>query len=73
MCCAIAASRGHACAAERASHLARDTLNGTAADATLSSDLQHTLAGPQLTLDSLFQGRVYPWPAKLLTRIHGAL
>ena len=70
--CAIAASRGHACAYERAIHLARDTLNGTAADATLSSNLQHTLAAPQLTLDLLFQGWVYPWPAKLLTRIHGA-
>ena len=65
-CGAITDSRGHACAYERASHLTRDTLNGTAADATLSSDFQHTLAGPQSTLDSLFQGRVYPWPAKLL-------
>ena len=54
-------------------HLALNALNGTAADATLSSDLQHTLAGPQLILDSLFQGWVYPWPAKLLTRIHGPL
>ena len=52
LCCAIADSRGHACAYERASHLTRDTLNGTAADATLSSDFQHTLAGPQLTLAS---------------------
>ena len=57
-CGAITDSRGHACAYERASHLTRDTLNGTAADATFSSDLQHTLAGPQLILDSLFQGWV---------------
>jgi hypothetical protein len=53
-CGAIADSRCHACAYERASHLTRDTLNGTAADATLISDFQHTLAGPQLILDSLF-------------------
>ena len=39
LCCAIAASRGHACAAERATlHLVLNALNGTAADATLSSD-----------------------------------
>jgi hypothetical protein len=28
-----------------------NALNGTAADATLSGDLQHALAAPQLTLD----------------------
>jgi hypothetical protein len=50
----VAASRGYACTAERASHLACDALNGTAADTAFSSDLQHALAGPQLTLDSLF-------------------
>ena len=38
--------------------LTRDTLNGTAADATFSSDLQHTLTGWQLILDLLFQGWV---------------
>ncbi len=43
LCCAIAASRGHACRFERATHLALDALNGAAADATLSGDLQHTL------------------------------
>ena len=73
MWCAIAASRGHACRFERASHLARDTLNGTASNAALGGNLEHTLAGPQLILDSLFQDWVYPWPAKLLTRIHGPL
>ena len=77
LCCAIAASRGHACAAERATlHLVLNALNGAAADATLSSDLQHTLAGPQLTLDSLFQGWVlsvacqaaYPHPRPALAQ-----
>jgi hypothetical protein len=49
-----------------AAHFPGYSLHRAAADATLSSDLQHALAGPQLTLDSLFKGWVYPWPAKLL-------
>ena len=35
----------YVCAVERAGHLALNALNGTAADATLRSNLEHTLAG----------------------------
>jgi hypothetical protein len=68
----IVALRGLAWAVERASipgRLARNTLNGAASNAALGGNLEHALAGPRLTLDSLFQGRIDP----LLTRMHGAL
>jgi hypothetical protein len=35
-------------------HLMRDALHGASADATLPSNLQHALAGPQMALDSFF-------------------
>jgi len=48
-------------------------LNRAAANAELSSNLQHALAVSQLTLDALFQRRIDPWPAQLLTRCFGPL
>jgi hypothetical protein len=52
-------------------HLTRDPLHRAGADAALSSNLQHALAGPQLSLDSFFNGRVDPRPAKLLALFYG--
>jgi hypothetical protein len=58
------ALRDQACAyaVERAfaSHFSGNALHRAAADAALSSNLQNALAGPQLTLDSLFQGPIDP-------------
>ena len=76
-CGAITDLRGHACADERANDLTRDTLNGTAADATLSSDFQHTLRRPAIDFpDSLFSRpglsvacqAAYPQPRPALAR-----
>ena len=52
--CAPSTSRGHD--GERAFHLLLNALNGASADATLTRDLAHALAGAQLRLDSLFDG-----------------
>ena len=58
-------SRGFGYAVERASgfHFARDTLHGTGAGAQVSGNRQHTLAGPQLALDSFLKLSRYPRPS----------
>jgi hypothetical protein len=41
---------------EHSGHLARNTLNSAASNAALGGNLEHALSGPQLILDTLFQG-----------------
>ena len=55
------------------SHFPGDALYRTAANTTLSSNLQNALPGPQLALDSLFQGGIDSRPPKLPARFHGPL
>src|SRR6516165_5164643 len=62
--CAPSTSRGHA--DERAFHLLPDALHRACADAALTRDLAHALAGAQLRLDSLFDGGIDFRPTKLL-------
>jgi len=50
---------------ERAAHLShftRDALHRTRADTALPSNSQHTLAGPQMALDSSFSSNAKPFP-----------
>src|SRR6516164_5513517 len=69
--CAPSASRDHA--DERAFHLLLNALHRASADAALTRDLAHALAGAQLRLDALFKGSIDPRPTELLALRHGAL
>jgi hypothetical protein len=64
---------GGACAVERASHLsrlARNALYRAGANATFPSNRQHALTGPQLSLDSLFNGGADLGPSDLLASFY---
>ena len=54
--CAPSASRDHA--DERAFHLLLNALHRASADAALTRDLAHALAGAQLRLDAFFDGGI---------------
>src|SRR6516165_10790974 len=58
---------------ERAFHFLPDALDGAGANANLAGNFEDALPGPQLTLDSFFQGCADLWPPKLLALLHGPL
>src|SRR5262245_28944265 len=51
----------------------RNTLHSAGADANLAGNFEDALPGPQLTLDSFFQGWADPWPPELFVLLYGPL
>src|SRR5215468_6402867 len=58
---------------ERAGHLVLNPLDVAGADANLAGNFEDTLPGPQLSLDSFFQGLGDLRPPELLTQFYGPL
>ena len=54
-------------------HLPRNALHCAGANTTFASHLENALAGPQMTLDSLFEGWSNLRAPELLTLLHGPL
>jgi hypothetical protein len=69
--CALSASRGRA--DERVCHLLLNPLHGAGADADLAGDLEDTLPGAQLSLDTFFNGGADPWLAERFACLYGPL
>jgi hypothetical protein len=53
-------------------HILLNALNGPATNAKLAGNLQHALAGAQLSLNAFFDGSIDPRPAELLALRYGA-
>lgn len=61
--------RGYACAIERAAgffQLPLNALHSACANSAFACDLEYALTGPQVALDSFFDGRANLWPAEAL-------